>query len=670
MIRVYFKIILCFCFFVFLPQHAKALDCDDISDFDKKNSANGGYIFAFGCGDASYDFVYENYKKWPTSIIKIAGQHYMLEDVGPLTESKIREHLMPSDDPFADLLLKIQLSRFLPSINEFQIAVEQVDIPEKLRDELKASLYFAAEIHGSKESVKNYRAAKSLQTASSSQLPYVKQLYMVSSIIEGRFSNQYDKFIQFFFDNKENSPHLQELLEFASHDLADVENADYRKILDVISYGLENRSPWASQSMGDTYYFGRFGVAKDVSASLSYFEEPALYGNAGSQYAIGYLYYWGEGVEEDEEYGVDWLNLAAENWELNAVDELSNFYISQNNYEDALRIMLANAEMGYLDFSNFGYQAAYILANEAFEDKGKVKKFREYLLHHCLENPFIEDADKQGCYMSEQQTHKSFSTNPTLVSAFLNSEELRYQSDLDLKSGKYRALVIGNWDYKNWSKLETPRQDVLDVSKALEELDFEVEVLVNADRRDVLKAIYNQGSKLEFNDHFLIYYAGHGIIDRGTDVGYWIPASASRDFQPDWISSSEIMNALKSIPARHVLLVADSCYSGKLLRSGAQSLTNPSSSMIERLFEKKARVAITSGGEEPVADSIQGSKNSVFAAAFLDALSAIDSPTPASTLFNNILGEVSVKANQTPQYSDMRELGHDGGDFIFIPNNQ
>ena len=57
----------------------------------------------------------------------------------------------------------------------------------------------------------------------------------------------------------------------------------------------------------------------------------------------------------------------------------------------------------------------------------------------------------------------------------------------------------------------------------------------------------------------------------------------------------------------------------------------------------------------------------MFANAFARALTDADGPTPSSTIFNDVLGAVSLEASQTPQYADMRELGHDGGDFIFVP---
>ena len=79
-------------------------------------------------------------------------------------------------------------------------------------------------------------------------------------------------------------------------------------------------------------------------------------------------------------------------------------------------------------------------------------------------------------------------------------------------------------------------------------------------------------------------------------------------------------------------------------------------------------MAITSGGDEPVQDASSGGENSVFAIAFADALRNAGGPTPSSTIFNDVLGAVSLEASQTPQYADMRELGHDGGDFIFVPD--
>ncbi|HEY4634992.1 MAG TPA: hypothetical protein VIG92_00385, partial [Rhodospirillales bacterium] len=57
---------------------------------------------------------------------------------------------------------------------------------------------------------------------------------------------------------------------------------------------------------------------------------------------------------------------------------------------------------------------------------------------------------------------------------------------------------------------------------------------------------------------------------------------------------------------------------------------------------------------------------SPFAKAFIDALSDNPSVIDGTTLFSQMRRPVMVAARQTPQYADVREAGHDGGDFLFV----
>ena len=80
---------------------------------------------------------------------------------------------------------------------------------------------------------------------------------------------------------------------------------------------------------------------------------------------------------------------------------------------------------------------------------------------------------------------------------------------------------------------------------------------------------------------------------------------------------------------------------------------------------KWARVAITSGALEPVADS-GGGGHSPFVKAFIDALGDNNSVMDGTQLFSKRRRPVMVAAQQTPQYADVRQAGHDGGDFLFV----
>ena len=80
---------------------------------------------------------------------------------------------------------------------------------------------------------------------------------------------------------------------------------------------------------------------------------------------------------------------------------------------------------------------------------------------------------------------------------------------------------------------------------------------------------------------------------------------------------------------------------------------------------RNVRVALVSGGPEPVEDD-GGDGNSPFARAFLKALSNNTDVIDSTRLFAETRRPVILHAKQTPEYSDVRDLGHDGGDFLFV----
>jgi len=132
-----------------------------------------------------------------------------------------------------------------------------------------------------------------------------------------------------------------------------------------------------------------------------------------------------------------------------------------------------------------------------------------------------------------------------------------------------------------------------------------------------------------------------------------------------WISNASITTALRAIKSKHVIIVADSCYSGRLLRSATIDVPNRESpAYYSRMSRIKARVVITSGGLEPVEDGT--GDNSPFARAFINALEENKGIISGSGLFRQIRRPVMLNSNQIPQYSDVRRAGHDGGEFFFV----
>ncbi len=214
-------------------------------------------------------------------------------------------------------------------------------------------------------------------------------------------------------------------------------------------------------------------------------------------------------------------------------------------------------------------------------------------------------------------------------------------------------------------KLRTAVNDAKSVSEVLSrDYGFEVQTLLDATREDIVVALDRLRSTLTSQDNLLIYYAGHGILDFSSERGYWLPIDAQEDIQVRWVSNATVTDALKAMDAKHVMLVVDSCYSGTLTRGLTVTLQSPE--YLGRMSKKRARVVMTSGGLEPVADSGGGTDHSVFARAFIGALEENEGIMNGPEMFLQIRRPVMLNAPQTPEHSDIRFAGHDGGDFLFF----
>lgn len=243
--------------------------------------------------------------------------------------------------------------------------------------------------------------------------------------------------------------------------------------------------------------------------------------------------------------------------------------------------------------------------------------------------------------------------------------------------GNFIALLIGNDKYDHMKSLDTPVSDV-NAIKAMLERKYGFRViypLLNATRQNILGALTELKDTTDENSNVLIYYAGHGHLDKAESRGYWLPVDAE-DKNPDkWIANDDITSKVKAMAARHVLIIADSCYSGSMMRGDSSfrgSMRSESGELksegyLRKIWSKKSRQVLTSGGNEPVIDNGGKGKHSVFASVLLDTLLDSESPLDSILLFEQVRQKVGYNAEQTPEYGVIKNAGHDGGEFIFIP---
>jgi hypothetical protein len=238
--------------------------------------------------------------------------------------------------------------------------------------------------------------------------------------------------------------------------------------------------------------------------------------------------------------------------------------------------------------------------------------------------------------------------------------------------GNYHALIIGNNKYKSLKQLECAKEDAEAMANLLEKkYDFTTDLKLDATRSDIILSLDDLRKKLTPNDNLLIYYAGHGWLDTYADEGYWLPVDASRNNSLNWISSSKITASIKAIRAKHVLVIADSCYAGKLIRDITRGIgVTKTKNYFETISKRKARSVLCSGGLEPVMDGFGDSGHSVFATALIDALNQNKSVMDTTELFSRIRRPVMLNTDQTPEFSDIRKAGHQGGEFLFVPTSQ
>ena len=245
--------------------------------------------------------------------------------------------------------------------------------------------------------------------------------------------------------------------------------------------------------------------------------------------------------------------------------------------------------------------------------------------------------------------------------------------------GRFYALVIGNQHYKYLPSLDTSINDAKAVAKVLKEkFGYKVTLLLDATRYQILSELNKLRKKLTDKDNLLIYYAGHGELDRVNLRGQWLPVDAEAGNTANWISNISITDILNAMAARHILLVADSCYSGTLTRSALTDIEAGKTeeerlNWFKTLAKMRSRTALTSGGLAPVLDG-GGGDHSVFAKAFLDSLASLDDISEGQKVYREVAARVAYVASryqveQVPQYAPIKYAGHEAGDYIFIPED-
>ena len=247
---------------------------------------------------------------------------------------------------------------------------------------------------------------------------------------------------------------------------------------------------------------------------------------------------------------------------------------------------------------------------------------------------------------------------------------------------KFHAIIIGINNYGNittdgWPDLRTARNDAEALASLLQEnYHFDVSLFVDekATRSNIINAL-DQLASCDSNDAFLIYFAGHGFYDETIDEGFWIPydsrnASNEHPTREDWIWNSILTKMLRTSPARHILVIADACYSGSLFRGRKNNFYNTKDpTWYLQALCRPSRIVITSGNYEPVSDS--GARHSIFSQVLLNQLRYPDNNFIAASEIGQQLREhVGRMTGQMVRCEPLQMTAHAGGEFVFLADQK
>ena len=135
------------------------------------------------------------------------------------------------------------------------------------------------------------------------------------------------------------------------------------------------------------------------------------------------------------------------------------------------------------------------------------------------------------------------------------------QQDLEAAKGPSRiALVIGNGNYPDANApLTQPINDARALTAALRRDGFDVDVVEDASRDDMARAVERLKSKIKQDSVVMLFYGGFGVqVGRES---YMIPVDAviwkEADVRRDGVSIESVLGVMKERGARAKLVVVD-----------------------------------------------------------------------------------------------------------------
>ncbi len=283
----------------------------------------------------------------------------------------------------------------------------------------------------------------------------------------------------------------------------------------------------AQSNLGGMYTLGQ-GVPQDYAQAVKWYRKAAEQGDADAQFNLGLMYYNGQGVAKDDTQAFHWYRKAAEQGgEMGKRAEKELKQGLDAIFEDAIKEKAAAGQSAghpaspppKLKTTTSPSRSMVMAIQKRLADlgygpgpadgiigSGTRAAIQAFQAVAGLAETGEASRDLMNRLNKEARAVKT-------VAPVSPSAPAAIPAGLDF--GRYFALVIGNDKYRSLPRLKTAVADAQAVARILKRsYGFETTVLTNATRDGILDALDGLRRRLTKDDNLLIYYAGHGWLDR------------------------------------------------------------------------------------------------------------------------------------------------------------
>lgn len=260
-----------------------------------------------------------------------------------------------------------------------------------------------------------------------------------------------------------------------------------------------------------------------------------------------------------------------------------------------------------------------------------------------------------------------------------------------VKQGRLLVVTIGINEYVHWQKLKNAVQDAIGLQQTLiDKLGFSAPIpplLNEAATKAAIESLIEDRlrEELQEDDNLVLFFAGHGHtrVDKlGSKVvgetGFIVPVEARgpKEVWGDYIKIDPLLQSISRLPARHILVILDSCHSGFALGEAMKSFRD--AVRYERdLSSRISRKVITSARREQLAlDGGPISGHSLFTGTLVDGFNWGKADLDGNGLITSselglfIQQQVAQasQSNQTPDFGSF--YLDDRGEMVISLRNQ